>query len=60
MAVCWLFPGKTVQIDAPCLDCGEPIRVEIRDGTVLNAEPKELIGHVSVPFLKWMEDLPFA
>ena len=25
MAVRWLFPGSTVRIDAPCLDCGEPM-----------------------------------
>jgi hypothetical protein len=21
----WLFPGKTLRIDAPCLDGGEPL-----------------------------------
>ncbi|MCP4756853.1 MAG: hypothetical protein GY866_38815 [Proteobacteria bacterium] len=60
MAVCWLFPGKTVRIDSPCLDCGQPITVEIRDGVVEKADPEGLIGHVSVPLPKWMLDAPFA
>jgi hypothetical protein len=34
--------------------------VEIRDGEILNAEPEGIIGHVSVPFLKWMEDPGYA
>ena len=21
----WLFPGETVRVDAPCLDCGDPV-----------------------------------
>jgi hypothetical protein len=60
LAVCWLFPGKTVQIDAPCLDCGFPIRVEIKDGKVLNAEPKGIMGYTSVPFKDWFKDLPYS
>jgi len=36
------------------------VRVEIRDGEVLNSDPEGLIGHVSVPVLKWMENMPFA
>ncbi|MBI5115763.1 hypothetical protein HZA56_04775 [Candidatus Poribacteria bacterium] len=60
MAVCWLFPGKTVRIDAPCLDCGEPISVELKDGEILKADPDGIIGHVSVPFLSWMQDPGFA
>ena len=23
-SVTWLFPGETVRVDAPCLDCGDP------------------------------------
>ncbi|TFG93464.1 MAG: hypothetical protein E4H15_01285 [Syntrophobacterales bacterium] len=60
MAVCWLFPGKTIRIDSPCLDCGEPICVEIQDGTIKKEEPEGLIGHVSVPFVKWRQNVPYA
>ena len=59
-AVCWLFPGKTIHLEAPCLDCGEPIRVDFKDGEVLNSDPEGLIGHVSVPLRKWQENVTFT
>lgn len=31
LAICWLFPGRSVSVDSPCLDCGEPIRITVRD-----------------------------
>jgi hypothetical protein len=34
--------------------------VDIRDGEVLNADPKGIMGYVAVPFRKWFEDIPFA
>jgi hypothetical protein len=49
-----------VQIDAPCLDCGLPIQVKIRDGQVLRAEPEGLIGYVAVPYWRWAENIPYA
>ncbi|MEJ2165536.1 MAG: hypothetical protein P8X90_08400 [Desulfobacterales bacterium] len=60
MAVCWLFPGKDVQIDAPCLDCGQKMRLVMRDGKILEADPEELTGYVAVPFGRWFEDIPYA
>jgi hypothetical protein len=45
LAVRWLFPGKTVQIDAPCLDCGDPVRVVMRDEDVLAVEPESIVGY---------------
>ena len=41
----WLFPGKTVRVDAACLDCGEPISVEMRDDQVLSIEPSGMVGY---------------
>ena len=29
-----LFPGKTIRITSPCLDCGESMVVELRDETL--------------------------
>ncbi|MDP2855190.1 MAG: organomercurial lyase [Smithellaceae bacterium] len=60
LAVCRLFPGKTVQIDTPCLDCGQPIHLEMRDGVILKADPEDVIGYVAVPFSNWMQDISFA
>ena len=60
LAVCWLFPGKVVTIEAPCLDCGAPVHLEMKDGALLKTDPEEICGYVSVPFSKWMERLPHA
>jgi hypothetical protein len=49
-----------VNIDTPCLDCGEPIHLEVKDGVILKAEPKEIIGYVAVPFARWMENISYA
>ena len=43
-----------------CLDCGEPIRVEVKDGHIEVEEPKGLIGYVSVPFGRWMFSIPYS
>jgi len=60
LAVSWLYPGKVVRIEAPCLDCGAPLRVEMKDGVVLTEEPKGIMGYVSVPFSQWMQRFPYA
>jgi len=59
-AMCWIFPGKTVVVEAPCLDCGEPLRLTMRDGEVLAAEPETMVGYVSLPPKEWAQDLAFA
>lgn len=41
----WLFPGKTVRVDAPCLDCGERMVVEMQDEAVLMVQPDTLVGY---------------
>jgi hypothetical protein len=48
--VTWLFPGATVRIDAPCLDCGESIRVEMRDGRLVTVDPPGVVGHLNYGF----------
>lgn len=45
-----------MSIDAPCLDCGEPIHIEMQDGVVLNQNQDGITGYVAVPFRKWMAD----
>jgi hypothetical protein len=32
----------------------------MKDGEILNSDPEGIIGHVSVPFMKWMEDPGYA
>lgn len=45
LAVHWLFPHQTVRIDAPCLDCGEPMMLELRDEQVLTVQPATIVGY---------------
>ena len=48
-SVTWLFPGETVRIDAPCLDCGDPVTVEMRDGRIVWVDPG-VVGHLNYGF----------
>lgn len=47
LAVRWLVPGSTVRIDAPCLCCGAPIVVEMRDEELLTVDPPDVVGYTS-------------
>src|SRR5262249_32912191 len=49
-SVTWLFPGETVRIDAPCLDCGEPLILEMRDRQLDLVDPPEIVGHLNYGF----------
>ena len=49
-SVTWLFPGETVRVDAPCLDCGAPIGLEMRDGAITWLDPPDVIGHLNWGF----------
>ena len=60
LAVSWLFPGRTVRVDAACLDCGDPVLIEMRDGDLLSCEPETAIAHTNLPAARWAEDWPFA
>lgn len=49
LGACWLFPGQVVRVEAPCLDCNEPMVVEMRDGELLTVDPAEMTGHLNEP-----------
>lgn len=36
-------------MDAPCLDCGEPMVIVMRDEEVLTAEPESIVGYAITP-----------
>ena len=45
------FAGRmTVRVDAACLDCGDPVTVEMRDGRITWADPPEVVGHLAFGF----------
>ena len=43
----WLFPGSRIRIDAPCLDCGQPLVIEMQDEEILVVDPAEMVGYTS-------------
>ncbi len=49
-SVTWLFPGETVRVEAPCLDCGDPVVVQMRDGRLLTVDPPGIVGHLNYGF----------
>ena len=49
-SVTWLFPGTTVRIEAPCLDCGDPVRVDMLDGRLIAIDPPGVVGHLNYGF----------
>jgi len=49
-SVTWLFPGTTVRVEAPCLDCGQPMVLEMRDGELITIDPPGLVGHLNWGF----------
>jgi Alkylmercury lyase len=49
-SVTWLFPARTVRIEAPCLDCGDSMLLEMRDGRLLTVNPSTVVGHLNYGF----------
>ncbi|MGI9611268.1 MAG: hypothetical protein ACR2QO_00045 [Acidimicrobiales bacterium] len=43
----WLFPGSTITVEAPCLDCAEPMTVVLRDEEILDLQPATIVGYSS-------------
>ncbi len=56
LALTWVFPGQEVRIDAPCLDCGEPVSLSMKDGRLLSVEPSSMVGYTVVPAARWAEN----
>lgn len=55
----WHFPGQTVRVEAPCLDCGEPIVIEMRDEEIVSVEPESVVGYTYGQIGGSPEDRPF-
>jgi hypothetical protein len=49
-SVTWLFPGTSVRVEAPCLDCGERMLVDMRDGSLVTVDPPGIVGHLNYGF----------
>ena len=60
LAACWAFPGRSVQIEAPCLDCGKSVEVTVHDGRIERAVPATIRFYVSVPVREWRANLVYT
>ncbi len=60
LAACWAFPGRSVEVRAPCLDCGQPVEVTVRDGRIERAVPATIRFYVSVPVREWRANLIYT
>lgn len=49
LACRWLFPGRTVRVDAPCLLGDEPFSIEMRDEEILSVSPETMVGYTRSP-----------
>lgn len=46
------------RIESACPDCGEPLELEVRDGTLVRGA--ELLVHFVVPARRWWDDIGFT
>jgi hypothetical protein len=60
IAASFVFPGRTILIDATCLDCGDPLRLEVHDGSVESEQPDGIVGYVDVPTREWRANLAYT
>lgn len=49
--------GADATIRAPCGDCGEPMRLEVRDGELVHGEG---LIHFGVPAHRWWDNIGFT
>ena len=45
LACRWLFPGRTVTVDAPCLLGGEPLQIVMQDEEIRSVSPPTMVGY---------------
>ena len=48
------------QETAACGDCGESLRVVVRDAVIEQCEPEGIVSYVEVPFNQWSKDWAFT
>jgi hypothetical protein len=49
--------GTDGHVSTTCLDCGEPLEVDVADGRI---EPENLVAHFLVPASHWWDDIVFT
>ena len=57
LAISHLFPGRAVIVESACLDCGERIRISMRDGNLVTTDPADPVGHFNTRITDWYADI---
>jgi hypothetical protein len=52
----WVFPGKEIVVDANCIDCGETLRLRLKDDEILEREPASIIGLITLHLMMWSQE----
>lgn len=47
LAFRWIFPGEHIRVEAPCLDCGDAMVVEMEGEELTVVDPPTLVGYTS-------------
>ena len=47
-------------IEAPCLDCGETMRVVVRDGVIEESGDGNMAAYIDIPFNEWRNNRPYS
>ena len=50
--------GADGVVRSACADCGEPLRLEVRDGELVDG--RDLLVHFAVPARAWWDDIGFT
>ena len=50
--------GADGVVSSACADCGEPLRLEVRDGELVDG--RDLLVHFAVPARAWWDDIGFT
>jgi len=49
--------GRESRVDSFCHHCGEPIRIEFRNGRAVSTQPSDPLVFLSLPAAKWWENI---
>ena len=53
-------PGQARDRGCACLDCGEPLSIDVLDGVIQRADPEGVAFYVDVSVKKGYSNLPFS
>jgi hypothetical protein len=58
LAMTWLFPAKSIRIDASCPHCSDRLCVVVRDGVLEDCDAQGMVCYVDLAFREWARSWP--